>query len=117
MPAEIVPDSEHRGLVAALPELAEPVRLDALLRSWPENRALFFADEAGGEPAASTFTQHQGPAALLTGPEGGFDDTERAAVRALQQARAITLGPRVLRGETAAIAGAALWMAVAGDWR
>jgi 16S rRNA (uracil1498-N3)-methyltransferase len=100
----------------ALPQLAEPVKLDRLLASWPEDRALFFADENGGEPAAAAFTAHQGPAALLTGPEGGFDDAERAAIRAHPQASAITLGPRVLRGETAALAALAVWMASAGDW-
>lgn len=100
----------------ALPELAAPVKLDALLKSWPEERALFFADEAGGDNAARRFTEHSGPAALLTGPEGGFDEAERALVRALPQASAVTLGPRVLRGETAAIAATALWMASAGDW-
>lgn len=100
----------------ALPELAEPMKLDALLRDWPETRALFFADETGGEPAALAFSAHSGPAALLVGPEGGFDDAERAAVRAMPQARAISLGPRILRGETAAIAATALWMASVGDW-
>jgi 16S rRNA (uracil1498-N3)-methyltransferase len=100
----------------ALPEISAPVKLDALLRDWEPDRALFFADENGGEPAAAAFAAHTGGAALLTGPEGGFDDTERAAIRALSQARAITLGPRVLRGETAAIGGMALWMGVSGDW-
>lgn len=100
----------------ALPQLAEPVKLDALLAGWPEERALFFADENGGEPAAAAFASHQGPAAILTGPEGGFDDAERAAIRAHPQARAITLGPRILRGETAAMAALATWMATAGDW-
>ncbi|MBA4007602.1 MAG: 16S rRNA (uracil(1498)-N(3))-methyltransferase [Erythrobacter sp.] len=100
----------------ALPTLAEVVKLDALLASWPENRALFFADESGGEPAAAAFAAHAGPAAILTGPEGGFDEAERAAIRAHPQARAITLGPRILRGETAAIAALATWMAAAGDW-
>jgi 16S rRNA (uracil1498-N3)-methyltransferase len=100
----------------ALPELAEPIKLEALLRDWPAERTLFFADEQGGEPAAATFVATRGPAALLVGPEGGFDDAERAAVRALPQARAITLGPRILRGETAAIAATALWMGTAGDW-
>lgn len=100
----------------ALPQLAEPAKLDALLAAWPETRALFFADENGGEPAAAAFAQHQGPAAILTGPEGGFDDAERAAIRALLQARPITLGPRILRGETAAIAALSVWMAAAGDW-
>jgi len=100
----------------ALPELAEPVKLDAMLRDWPAERTLFFADELGGEPAAAAFVATTGPAALLIGPEGGFDDAERTAIRALPQARAITLGPRILRGETAAMAATALWMGTAGDW-
>lgn len=100
----------------ALPRLAEPVKLDALLAGWPGDRALFFADEAGGEPAAASFAAHSGPAAILTGPEGGFDDAERAAIRAHPAARPISLGPRILRGETAAIAALAVWMASAGDW-
>ena len=83
---------------------------------WNDGRALFFADEHGGDPAASAFAANSGPAALLVGPEGGFDDPERAAIRTLPQARAISLGPRILRGETAAIAACALWMAAAGDW-
>lgn len=99
-----------------LPELAQPVKLDALLKVWPETRALFFADEEGGEPAAAAYAAYQGPAAILIGPEGGFDDAERAAIRAHPQARAITLGPRILRGETAAIAALSVWMASAGDW-
>lgn len=100
----------------ALPHLLEPVRLDALLRGWQNERALFFADENGGDPAREAFAAHKGPAGLLIGPEGGFDDGERTAIRAHQAARAITLGPRILRGETAAIAATALWMGMAGDW-
>ena len=101
----------------ALPELAEVAKLDALLKDWPAERTLFFADELGGEPAAQAFAGVSGPAAILVGPEGGFDNAERAAVRALPQARPIALGPRILRGETAAIAATSLWMGVAGDWR
>jgi 16S rRNA (uracil1498-N3)-methyltransferase len=112
----IMTEAAEQCARTALPELAEPARLDSLLRAWPEDRALFFADETGGTPAAAAFAAHSGPAALLTGPEGGFDDAERAAVRALPQARAISLGPRILRGETAAIAGCALWMGLSGDW-
>ena len=100
----------------ALPEIAAPVKLDALLKVWDPARALFFADESGGENAAQQFAAFDGPAALLTGPEGGFDEAERTAIRALPQAHAITLGPRILRGETAAIAGTALWMGITGDW-
>ncbi len=112
----IVTEAAEQCARTALPELAEPAKLDALLRDWPAERALFFADELGGEPAAMAFAASSGPSALLIGPEGGFADAERAAVRALPQARAISLGPRILRGETAAIAATALWMAAAGDW-
>ena len=94
-----------------------PEKFEALLADWPLNRALFFADELGGAPAAEAFTAHSGPAALLIGPEGGFDDAERSAIRAHSAASPISLGPRILRGETAAIAATALWMATAGDWR
>ena len=100
----------------ALPTLAAPVKLDALLKGWDPDRSLFFADENGGAGAAARFAAQRGPAALLTGPEGGFDDAEREAIRALPQAHPITLGPRILRGETAAIAGTALWMGTVGDW-
>ena len=112
----IVTEAAEQCARTALPELGEPVKLDALLRVWPEERALFFADETGGAPAAAAFAAHSGPAALLIGPEGGFDDTERDALRALPQTRSVSLGPRILRGETAAIAATALWMACAGDW-
>lgn len=111
----IVTEAAEQCARTALPAIAEPVKLDALLRNWPGDRTLFFADEMGGEPAAAAFAGAP-KAALLTGPEGGFDDVERTAVRALPQARPIALGPRILRGETAAIAATALWMAVAGDW-
>ena len=112
----IVTEAAEQCARTALPELAEPVKLDALLRDWPSDRALFFADELGGEAAAKAFAAHAGPAALLIGPEGGFDDAERAAVRALPQASAISLGPRILRGETAAISATGLWMSTSGDW-
>jgi 16S rRNA (uracil1498-N3)-methyltransferase len=112
----IVTEAAEQCARTALPELVEPVRLDTLLRDWPAERTLFFADEQGGEPAAKAFAAAPGQAALLTGPEGGFDDEERAAIRTLPQARPISLGPRILRGETAAIAAVSVWMAAAGDW-
>jgi 16S rRNA (uracil1498-N3)-methyltransferase len=100
----------------ALPDLAAPVKLAALLAGWPEERALFFADETGGESALDAMRARPGPAAVLIGPEGGFDDGERAAIRALPQAVGIGLGPRILRADTAAAAAVSLWMAAAGDW-
>ncbi len=112
----ILTEAAEQCARTALPDLAEPVKLDALLRDWPPDRVVFFADENGGEPAAIAFAANPGKAALLIGPEGGFDEAERAAIRALPLARAISLGPRILRGETAAIAALSVWMAVAGDW-
>jgi 16S rRNA (uracil1498-N3)-methyltransferase len=101
----------------ALPELSPLVRLERLLADWHADRALFFCDERGGEPATRAMAGHPGPAAILVGPEGGFDDSENAAIRALPQAVPISLGPRILRAETAAIAAVSLWMGTVGDWR
>jgi len=98
----------------ALPQLAEPVRIDALLSQWPLERQLYFADESGGPPLASAV--QAGPAALLIGPEGGFTDAERSAIGSLKQAQPVSLGPRILRADTAAVAAVSLWMAAAGDW-
>lgn len=110
--AHIVEAAEQCGRTA-LTELDEPRKLGALLEAWPEGRALYFADESGGEP----LSPEPGPAAILIGPEGGFTDEERVAIRALPQARPITLGPRILRADTAALAAVALWMGTAGDWQ
>lgn len=112
----IVTEAAEQCARTALPALTEPRPLAKLLSDWPADRTLFFADELGGGPAAGAFAGTT-RAALLTGPEGGFDDAERAAIRAHPQARAISLGPRILRGETAAIAATALWLGVSGDWQ
>ena len=81
-------------------------------------RRLFWADEGGaGRPALAAFAEAgPAPAAVLIGPEGGFDDAERAALRGLAGTVAIGLGPRILRADTAAVAALALWQAAAGDW-
>ncbi|QAY79703.1 16S rRNA (uracil(1498)-N(3))-methyltransferase [Sphingosinicella sp. BN140058] len=100
----------------ALPFLDAPEKLTTMLRAWPADRILFFADETGGEPFATAAAAGGGRAAILIGPEGGFTDEERSAIRALPQARGVALGPRILRAETAALAAAAVWMAAAGDW-
>ena len=113
--AHLIEAAEQCGRTA-LPALAEPVRLPPLLRDWPADRALFFADETGGAPALDAMRARPGPAAVLIGPEGGFDPDERDAIRALPQAVGITLGPRTLRADTAAAAAVSLWMAAAGDW-
>ncbi|WP_298672108.1 16S rRNA (uracil(1498)-N(3))-methyltransferase [uncultured Sphingomonas sp.] len=112
--AHMIEAAEQCGRTA-LPQVAEPVKLAALLREWPADRALYFADEQGGAPAR--VAMKPGAAAILIGPEGGFDDDERAAIRATPGAVAISLGPRILRADTAAAAAVAIWMAGAGDWR
>lgn len=93
----------------ALPQIAAPVKLAALLAEWPAGRALLFADEAGGEAAAAAISQAPAPAAWLIGPEGGFTDRERAAILAHSATRRVSLGPRILRAETAGLAAIALW--------
>lgn len=95
-----------------LPELLEPLKLDALLAAPPG--AILFADETGGQPL--TQAAQPGPATILTGPEGGFTPEERDRILAAG-AIGVGLGPRILRAETAALAAVALYMAAAGDWR
>ncbi len=98
-----------------LPAIAEPVSLAQFLATRDDQRSLYFADEAGGHAAASALDP--GPAAILTGPEGGFTDQEREAIRAAVNSTPISLGPRILRAETAALAAVTIYMALAGDWR
>jgi 16S rRNA (uracil1498-N3)-methyltransferase len=98
-----------------LPEIDEPRPLKQFLERRDSARTLYFADEGGGQAAAETFKA--GPALILTGPEGGFTDDERNAIRSAPNAVPISLGPRILRAETAALAALATYMAVAGDWR
>ena len=101
----------------ALPEIGELAKLDALLRDWPSDRTLLFCDERGGAPLISVLqARAHSKAAILIGPEGGFSDEENAAIRALPQAIAVSLGPRILRADTAAVAGISVWMAACGDW-
>lgn len=113
--ATIVEAAEQCGRTA-LPDIEQPMILDRLLDHLEPFRALFFADETGGFPVLATMQAHPGPAAILIGPEGGFDPAERDLIRAHPTAHAITLGPRILRAETAATAALTVWMAAAGDW-
>lgn len=98
-----------------LPTIAKPIALDRLLAKQEAGRTLYFADETGGATLAATM--NPGPATILTGPEGGFTPEERDAIRAAPGVLAISLGPRILRAETAALAAVTGWMALAGDWR
>jgi 16S rRNA (uracil1498-N3)-methyltransferase len=99
-----------------VPEVAELAPLDRVLRDWPENRRLYWCDEAAaGQPAA--LATAEGPAAILIGPDGGFSVDEAARLRARPGVVPLSLGPRILRADTAAVAAITLWQAACGDWR
>ncbi len=100
-------------------DIARPVRLDALLDAWDPTRRLIFCDEERtAAPAATALgAAAPGPWAILIGPEGGFAPEEAARLRALPFVLPVTLGPRVLRADTAAVAAVTLWQALLGDWR
>ena len=117
--ANAIEAAEQSGRLS-VPEVREPLDLDALLKSWPVSRRLIFCDEGGdAAPIAAALEHARGDAAwgVLTGPEGGFDPQERAAIRDCPFVLPVTLGPRILRADTAALAALAVWQAVVGDWR
>lgn len=100
-----------------VPRIDDPVKLDALLAGWDASRRLMFCDETGGRPSFGALTSAgEGPWGILIGPEGGFSPEERDALRALPFTTAVSLGPRILRADTAAIAAMTLWQAAVGDW-
>jgi 16S rRNA (uracil1498-N3)-methyltransferase len=101
-----------------VPEIGEAVALEKLLDAWPRERKIFFCDEGGdAKPLAQAAREAgEGPCAILTGPEGGFDPEEREALRARDFVTPVTLGPRILRADTAALAALAIWQSVRGDW-
>jgi 16S rRNA (uracil1498-N3)-methyltransferase len=113
--AHMIEASEQCGRTA-LPVVGTSLKLQAFLSGFPESRILFFADENGGMPFAEALRDHPGPAAILIGPEGGFADHERSSIRAHPAAVPVSLGPRILRADSAAIAAVSVWMSVAGDW-
>jgi 16S rRNA (uracil1498-N3)-methyltransferase len=114
--ATAVEAAEQTGRLDA-PEVQAPEKLDRLLASWPSDRPLMFCDEAGESPPALVALAGRagGPWGVLIGPEGGFSPRERGLIRALPQAVPVSLGPRVLRADTAAIAALTLWQAALGD--
>src|SRR5277367_2696794 len=103
----------------SVPELREPQALDRVLAGWSAARRLVVCDETGGgEPIGAVVARlGVGPTALLTGPEGGFAETELDALEKLSFVSRVGLGPRVLRADTAALAALAVLQAIAGDWR
>jgi 16S rRNA (uracil1498-N3)-methyltransferase len=100
-----------------VPAIDLPAKLEALLDGWDPSRRLMFCDETGGAPAMTALAAAgPGPWAILIGPEGGFAPEERARLRTLPFTTAVSLGPRVLRADTAATAALTLWQAAVGDW-
>ncbi|KIC40129.1 16S rRNA methyltransferase [Ruegeria sp. ANG-R] len=100
-----------------VPEVTDLQRLDRLLAAWPENRQLMFCDEAEAGAALRLAGNEKGqPWAILIGPEGGFSESERKRLSALPYAHVVSLGPRILRADTAAVAAMTVWQQALGDW-
>jgi 16S rRNA (uracil1498-N3)-methyltransferase len=113
----------------SVPEVRAPEKLPGALLRWDHARTLYYCDEAGDDPGEewggskgraeplfdAVKSRGAGKAALLIGPEGGFSDQERSWLRSLPYVVPATLGPRILRADTAAIVSLALWQAAAGD--
>jgi len=117
MHANAVEAAEQSGRLS-VPETREPLSLEKLLASWPHDRRLIFCDEGGAPPVASALREiSDGPTAILSGPEGGFDPAEHEALRGQAFVTPVSLGPRILRADTAALAALAIWQSIKGDWR
>ena len=124
MRANAIEAAEQCG-VLAIPDIAEPSKLDAFVRGWKADRLLVFCDEEADvkDPVAALSSARGGglagplPISLLVGAEGGFAEEERAALLKLPNVIRLGLGPRILRADTAAVAALALVQAVLGDWR
>jgi 16S rRNA (uracil1498-N3)-methyltransferase len=118
MRANVIEAAEQCGILR-VPVVAEPVKLPALLTAWDSKRALILCDEAAEQasPLAALSAIRPGPIAVLVGPEGGFSPEERTMIRQVPGAIAISLGPRILRADTAAVAALALVNSALGDWR
>jgi 16S rRNA (uracil1498-N3)-methyltransferase len=116
--ANAVEAAEQCGILR-VPEVREPEKLSKLLSGWEEERVLIFADESAPHlsPIETLKARRPGPLAVLIGPEGGFEREERAALLAKPFVLPISLGPRVMRADTAAVAALALVNAALGDWQ
>jgi len=122
MRANAIEAAEQCGILA-LPDVREPLKLAALIDAWPRDRVLIYCDEAApvGNPIAA-LSRIEGlspgdPMGLLIGPEGGFSGEERERLAGMANAHAISLGPRIMRADTAAVAALAVLNAAVGDWR
>ena len=103
-----------------VPPVDDLMPLSRKLDDWPEDRLLMFCDEAlagrASSPAVLSELKHR-PWAILIGPEGGFSEAERKRLAGMANAVPISLGPRILRADTAAVAAMTFWQLHLGDWR
>jgi 16S rRNA (uracil1498-N3)-methyltransferase len=118
MRANAIEAAEQCGILR-VPDVCAPEKLDQVIAGWDPARTLVFCDEGSEERCAFTALAMvaPGPLAVLVGPEGGFDEDERALLACKPFVVRISLGPRILRADTAAVAALALVNAVLGDWR
>lgn len=118
MRANVIEAAEQCGILR-VPDVVEPQKLGAVLEGWDAARSLIFCDEGADvlNPLAALRDVTAGPVAVLIGPEGGFADEERDLIRSRPFVRTISLGPRILRADTAAVAALAVVNSVLGDWR
>jgi 16S rRNA (uracil1498-N3)-methyltransferase len=118
MRANVIEAAEQCGILR-VPEVDPPASLDAALKGWDAIRKLIYCDEqeASGSPVETLGRMEPGPVAVLIGPEGGFTDGERNRLLAQPFVVPLSLGPRIMRADTAAVAVLALVNAVLGDWR
>jgi 16S rRNA (uracil1498-N3)-methyltransferase len=100
-----------------VPEVADLVGLDRLLAGWPEGRRILWCDESLVGVSDGLAGAERGPWAILIGPEGGFSEGEKAKLRGMPAVLPVSLGPRILRADTAAVAALTLWQEHLGDWR
>jgi 16S rRNA (uracil1498-N3)-methyltransferase len=115
--SNVIEAAEQCNLVG-LPDVLEPQPFETMLGSWDPLRRIVWCDEgsAPGNPLAVLQRLEPGPIAVLVGPEGGFTSDEQSLLRAQAFVHPISLGPRVIRADTAAVAALALVQAVLGDW-
>lgn len=116
MQATVIEAAEQCGRLT-VPEVLAPCSLAEAL-SASEGRKILFCDEGGDVPSIREVLAQEtrGPWAVLIGPEGGFAPEERAMLRAQDRVVPVSLGPRIMRADTAAIAALSLWQAALGDW-
>lgn len=116
MRANVIEAAEQCNLVH-VPEVLGPEKLERILASWEKGRSLVYCDETkSAENPLASLKVLKAPSAVLVGPEGGFTDEEKSLLKAQAFVVSVSLGPRIMRADTAAIAALTLVQAMAGDW-